>query len=58
MALGMSIHIGLNNIDIGYYGPGNELAGCINDARDMQTLAVKQGFQTTLMITKGRPQRL
>ena len=50
MARGMSIHIGLNNIDVGYYGPGNELAGCINDARDMQTLAVGQGFQTTLMI--------
>ena len=53
MARGISIHIGLNNIDVGYYGPGNELAGCINDARDMQNLAVAQGFQTTLMTDEG-----
>ena len=50
MAMGISIHVGLNRIDPVYYGAGNELAGCINDARDMQDLAVKQGFQTTLML--------
>jgi hypothetical protein len=53
MARGISIHIGLNNIDPAYYGTGNELAGCINDARDMQSLGVAQGFQTTLMTDEG-----
>lgn len=53
MSRGLSIHIGLNNIDTDYYGTGNELAGCINDARDMQTLAVARGFQTTLMTDEG-----
>jgi hypothetical protein len=53
MARGLSIHIGLNVIDVDVYGPGNELAGCVNDARDMQSLAVAQGFQTTLMLDEG-----
>ncbi|MCX4243082.1 caspase family protein [Paraliomyxa miuraensis] len=53
MAQGISIHIGLNNIDVDHYGPGNELYGCINDARDMQALAVAQGFQTWLMTDEG-----
>jgi hypothetical protein len=53
MARGLSIHIGLNLIDVDVYGPGNELAGCVNDARDLQNLAVAQGFQTTLMLDEG-----
>lgn len=53
MAMGISIHIGLNRIDTDVYGAGNDLSGCINDARDMQSLAVAQGFQTQLMTDEG-----
>ncbi len=53
MAQGLSIHIGLNHIDENVYGPGNDLAGCVNDAHDMQALAVAQGFQTTLMLDEA-----
>jgi metacaspase-1 len=50
MAQGISLHLGLNQIDPAVYGTGNDLAGCVNDARAMQALAVAQGFQTTLML--------
>jgi hypothetical protein len=50
MAMGMSIHIGLNVLDNSVYGDEVKvLTGCVNDARDMQMLAASQGFQTTLM---------
>jgi metacaspase-1 len=54
-ARGVSIHIGLNHVDPNEYQDENgdpwdgELAGCINDARAMQEIAVAQGFQSTLM---------
>ena len=50
----LSLHIGLNHVDPSQYQDENgdpwdgELAGCINDARDMQDIAVKGGFRTTL----------
>ncbi|MBA2459211.1 MAG: caspase family protein [Gemmatimonadales bacterium] len=51
---GLSLHIGLNHVDPSKYQDENgdpwdgELAGCINDARDMQAIAVAEGFRTTL----------
>jgi hypothetical protein len=50
MATGFSIHIGLNHISEEVYGSGNDLAGCINDAHDMQRLAVAQGFQSSVLL--------
>lgn len=50
MAMGMSIHIGLNNLDVSSYGEQTVLAGCINDADSMQSLAAGQGFQTRRMV--------
>ena len=39
MANARSIHFGLNHVDPGAYnGWDGELAGCINDARDMQAM--------------------
>jgi hypothetical protein len=52
MAKGISLNIGLNRVDPnGYNGWDGQLAGCENDARDMQSIADAQGFTTTLMLT-------
>ena len=49
---GRSLHIGLNSVNPAHYqGWDGKLAGCENDARDMQTIANSQGFTTTLMLT-------
>lgn len=50
MAMGMSIHIGLNNLDVAAYGEQTVLAGCINDADAMQSLATNRGFQTRRLV--------
>lgn len=50
MAFGMSIHIGLNNLDVEAYGEQTVLAGCINDADAMQSLAAGKGFQTRRLV--------
>lgn len=50
MAFGMSIHIGLNNLDVEAYGEQTVLAGCINDADAMQMLAAGKGFQTRRLV--------
>jgi hypothetical protein len=53
-AKGLSLHIGLNHVDPTKYKDEDgeswdgALRGCINDARDMQAIAVAQGFRTTL----------
>ncbi len=50
MPRGNSIHIGLNSVDPSRYnGWDGQLSGCINDARDMQTIASGLGYTTTLM---------
>lgn len=51
MARGISLHIGLNEVDPNHYRDGNgnpwrgELRACENDARDMAQLAGGQGFE-------------
>ncbi|MFP5317464.1 MAG: caspase family protein [Acidimicrobiia bacterium] len=51
MARGISLHIGLNEVDPDHYRDGNgnpwrgELRACENDARDMERLAEGQGFE-------------
>jgi metacaspase-1 len=53
MAKGISIHIGLNAVDpVHYQGWDGKLTACENDARAMQEIAIKQGFQSTLLLTK------
>ncbi|HQX76362.1 MAG TPA: caspase family protein, partial [Thermoflexales bacterium] len=53
MANGISIHIGLNSVDPAQYaGWDGKLAACEFDAKDMQALADKQGYKTTLLLTK------
>ena len=51
MAKGLSLHIGLNRVDPSRYGGWDgRLAGCINDANDMQALAAKLGYETTVLL--------
>ncbi|MDB5743760.1 MAG: peptidase caspase catalytic subunit p20 [Polaromonas sp.] len=51
MAKGISVHIGLNYVDpAAYNGWDGELAGCINDARDMNEIADSLGYSSTLLI--------
>jgi hypothetical protein len=53
MANGISIHIGLNSVDPAQYaGWDGKLAACEFDAKDMQTLADKRGYKSTLLLTK------
>lgn len=42
---GLSLHVGLNEVDPVHYGSKNELFGCINDAHAMQALAAQRGFE-------------
>lgn len=48
---GLSLHVGLNNVDEAHYGRIRELKGCINDALSMADLATKQGFEILGMLT-------
>ena len=51
-AKGVSLHLGLNRVDpVHYQGWDGTLAACEFDANDMQALAIKQGFQTTKLLT-------
>lgn len=50
MATGRSIHIGLNSVDPNAYNGWNgALSGCINDARDMKSIADGLGYQSLLL---------
>src|SRR5215218_10278802 len=47
---GISIHIGLNFVDpTRYNGWNGQLAGCINDARDMKAIADRLGYSSSIM---------
>ena len=53
MAKGISLHIGLNKVDPEHYlGWDGELIACEYDAEDMESLAIDQGFETTLLKTE------
>lgn len=52
MAKGISLHIGLNSVDPAHYnGWDGQLRACENDARDMQAIATKKGYDTKLVLT-------
>src|SRR5215510_7754233 len=53
MAKGISIHIGLNRVDpSSYNGWSGELAGCVNDAQAMQSIARSCGYNSTLLLNE------
>ncbi|MEU2116313.1 caspase family protein [Streptomyces sp. NPDC016459] len=52
MATGLSLHIGLNQVDPARYdGWDGTLNACENDAHDMERLARTAGFDTTVLLT-------
>jgi hypothetical protein len=52
MAQGISLHIGLNSVDPDHYeGWDGELNACENDARDMQKIADRLGYSSTIQLT-------
>ncbi len=59
MATGISLHIGLNQVDPNHYRDqfgqpwSGDLIACENDARDMQAIAVAQGFSPTILLTRA-----
>ena len=51
MPKGIAVNIGLNHVNpAAYNGWNGELAGCINDARDMNQIATQLGYAATLML--------
>ena len=53
MAKGISLHIGLNHVDPAHYqGWEGPLKGCEQDAHDMEAIADRQGFTTTLLLNE------
>jgi hypothetical protein len=52
MAIGISLHIGLNYIDPAYYGDEGRLSGCENDANDCLSIAKSKGFSATRFLNK------
>lgn len=53
MPKGMSVHIGLNHVDPAAYGGWDgALAGCINDAHDLATLASAEGYRTSILVDR------
>jgi hypothetical protein len=50
---GISLHIGLNSVNPDHYdGWDGKLAACESDAKDMQAIAKKQSFASTLLLTR------
>lgn len=54
MAKGISIHIGINQIDSNHYdGWNGELFACEYDAKDIESIAKTQGFESKLFLTQN-----
>jgi len=54
MAKGISIHIGLNSVDVNHYGEIPSLDTCEQDAKDMHKIAVDSGYNSsTILLTSG-----
>jgi metacaspase-1 len=53
MAIGISLHIGLNHVDPSHYsGWQGKLVAAEYDAKDMYQIALSQGFQPTLLLSE------
>ncbi|HET7461222.1 MAG TPA: caspase family protein [Longimicrobium sp.] len=50
MGIGISLHIGLNEVDARHYGSPCPLKGCEGDAHAMRKLAVEAGFEPLAMM--------
>ena len=55
---GLSLHVGLNEISPAHYGGSNgRLEACINDAEEMEKLALAQGFKVLGVLRDGQGTR-
>lgn len=53
MPSAISVHIGLNHVDPGSYGGWDgTLAGCVNDAHDLSTVAMAEGFRSSVLVDR------
>jgi hypothetical protein len=53
MTRGISLHIGLNEVDPQHYaGWDGKLAACEFDANDMQAIATSRGFESSVLLTQ------
>lgn len=53
MPKGISVHVGLNHVDpMLYNGWDGALAGCIDDAHDMASLAAMEGYRTQILVDR------
>lgn len=48
----VSLNFGVIHFDVSYYGAGNDLTGCENDAKFSQKIAMENGFETHLFLSK------
>jgi len=46
---GLSLHIGINEVDPGHYGEKFPLLGCVNDSLDLMAFTKKEGYDSTLL---------
>jgi metacaspase-1 len=54
MAQGMSLHIGVNEVDPDHYaGWSGPLVACEADARDYQTIAAARSFESRILLTQA-----
>ena len=51
-ARGLSLHIGVNEIDPSHYGTDGKLRGCENDARAMQGVAATLGYRSVMLLSR------
>lgn len=54
MAYGISLHIGLNEIDPSHYGDSYPLVACIFDAKDMMKIAKQKKFDESYILTNEK----
>jgi metacaspase-1 len=57
MARGLSLHVGLNEIDAAHYGTNGALNACVSDAEAMRDLANAQGFDVIDFLTNSKGTR-
>lgn len=54
---GMSIHVGVNELDETHYGGTFPLAACVNDANDFEQIAVSLGYEPILLTNEDATTR-
>jgi hypothetical protein len=53
MPKGISLHIGLNHVEVtAYNGWDGALAGCLQDAHDLAALATAEGYRTQMLLDR------